>query len=68
MGGAQPSSQREETLVALRAEVARLEEAESLQRAADSALNSLQDKIADLKVNLCLPSGILNASLCTQRL
>lgn len=52
VGGAQPSSQREQTLVALRAEVARLEEAESLQRAADSALNSLQDKIADLKVEL----------------
>ena len=53
VGGAQPSSQREQTLVALRAEVARLEEAESLQRAADSALNSLQDKIADLKVSIC---------------
>ena len=43
--------QKEQTLAALKAEVARLERAQSLQRAADSALDSLQDKIADLKAS-----------------
>lgn len=41
---------QEETVAALQAEVARLEEAQSIQRAADTALDSLQDKIAVLKV------------------
>ena len=51
VGGTQHTARnRQETMNALQAEVARLERAQSLQRAADSAINSLQDKISDLKV------------------
>lgn len=48
--GSTHSSGQQETVAALQAEVARLEAAQSIQRAADSALDSLQDKIAVLKV------------------
>jgi len=54
VGGTQYTARhRQETVNALQAEVARLERAQSLQRAADSAINSLQDKISDLKVGFC---------------
>ena len=58
------ASGQEETVAALQAEVARLEQAQSIQRAADTALDSLQDKIAVLKVKQML-SKLLNACLDT---
>lgn len=51
MRGAQPSPHSEQQLAAISAEVTRLTEAKALQKAADTALSSLQDKIADLKVS-----------------
>ena len=52
MRGAQPSPHSEQQLAAISAEVTRLTEAKALQKAADTALSSLQDKIADLKVKI----------------
>ena len=46
-------ARRRETMAALQAEVARLEAAQSIQRAADSALDSLQDKITVMQVRPC---------------
>ena len=45
-------AKRSETISALEVEVARLEAAENIQKAADSAIENLQDKIATLKVRL----------------
>ena len=42
----------EETVAAIRAEIARLVATREAQRAADSALDSLQDKIAGLQARL----------------
>ena len=46
-------ARHQETMAAIQAEVARLEAAQSIQRAADSALDSLQDKITVMQVRPC---------------
>ena len=44
---------KEETIAALRAELARLQHSQHAQQAADSALASLQQKIDSLQVTAC---------------
>lgn len=46
---------KEETITALRAELARLQQSQHAQQAADSALASLQQKIDSLQVSTMLP-------------
>lgn len=55
-------------MAALQAEVARLEEAQTIQRAADSALDSLQDKIAVLQASKPTPRRKASEILLLSRL
>ena len=62
---------KEETIAALRAELARLQQTQHAQQVADSALASLQQKIDSLQVRLglSLVCGFAESmSLCDQKL
>ena len=54
-------------MAAIQAEVARLEAAQSIQRAADSALDSLQDKITVMQVKPCTVASARNIHCPAER-
>ena len=54
---------KEETITALRAELARLQQSQHAQQAADSALASLQQKIDSLQVSVMSPSFVCSIGI-----